>query len=130
MDTPGNLLSAVVTGGKEQERHQAADLTNHLQSVADGSVEVAVADQGYTGSDAAEAAREHGVELEVVRTPEARRGFVLSPRCWVVERAFGWLARHRRLARDYERLADTPAAFHRVAFLGILLTRIPLAGSS
>ena len=130
VDTLGNLLSVVVTGGKDQERHQVAGLTKLLQSVTDGSVEVAFVDQGDTGSAAAGAAREHGVELEVVRTPEAKRGFVLLPRRWVVERTFGWLARHRRLARDYERLAETLAAFHWVAFLGILLTRIPLAGSS
>lgn len=32
-----------------------------------------------------------------------------SPRRWVVERSFGWLARFRRLARDYERLPETLA---------------------
>ena len=130
VDTLENLLSVVVTGGKEQERHQVADLTKHVRSVTDGAVEVAFVDQGYTGSDAAEAARTNGVELEVVRTPEPKRGFVLLPRRWLVERTFGRLARHRRLARDYERLAETLAAFHWVAFLGILLTRVPLAGSS
>ena len=130
VDTLGNLLSVVVTGGKEQERAQVAELTERVQAATGGSVEVAFADQVYTGSAAADAARENGVELEVVRTPEAKRGFVLLPRRWVVERTFGWLARHRRLARDYERLTETLAAFHWVAFLGILLTRVPLAGSS
>jgi len=28
------------------------------------------------------------------------------PRRWVVERTFGWLMRHRRLVRDYERLPE------------------------
>ena len=48
----------------------------------------------------------HGIQLEVVKHPEAKRGFVLLPRRWVVERSFAWAARFRRLARDYERLAQ------------------------
>ena len=60
--------------------------------------------QGYTGQKAAAAAAKHGIELEVVKLAEAKRGFVLLPRRWVVERSFAWLARFRRLSRDYERL--------------------------
>jgi transposase len=127
VDTLGNLLAVVITGGKDQERHQVGELTEHLQQVTGGTVEVAFVDQGYTGQDAAEAAAAHRVELEVVKTSEAKKGFVLLPRRWVVERTFGWLARHRRLARDYERLTQTLAAYHWVAFIGVLLTRIQLA---
>ena len=43
-------------------------------------------------------------KLEVVKHTQAKRGFVLLPRRWVVERSFAWAARFRRLARDYERL--------------------------
>jgi transposase len=64
-------------------------------------VELAYVDQGYTGERAAEAA-EARIQLEVVKHTEAKRGFVLLPRRWVVERSFAWLARFRRLARDYE----------------------------
>jgi len=39
-------------------------------------------------------------ELHVVKLPEAKKGFVLLPRRWVVERSFGWVNRFRRLARD------------------------------
>ena len=49
-------------------------------------------------------AKKHGIELSVVKLPEAKRGFVLLPRRWVVERSFAWAARFRRLAKDYERL--------------------------
>ncbi len=41
-------------------------------------------DQGYTGEEAADAAQEHGIQLEVVKLSEAKRGFVLLPRKWVV----------------------------------------------
>ena len=39
--------------------------------------------------------------LEIVKRPAGAKGFVLLPRRWVVERSFGWIARFRRLARDY-----------------------------
>jgi transposase len=79
--------------------------------------------QGYTGERPAEAARSHGITLEVVAPPAAKRGFVLLPRRWVVERSFAWTARCRRLARDHERLPETLAGFHFVAFTGLMLRR-------
>ena len=88
-------------------------------------------DQGYTGEEAAEAAQEHGIQLEVVKLPEAKRGFVLLPRRWVVERSFAWAARFRRLARDYERLTATLVGLHYVAFVSLMLHRaIPLLNLS
>ncbi|HAB18101.1 MAG TPA: IS5/IS1182 family transposase, partial [Verrucomicrobiales bacterium] len=57
----------------------------------------------------------------VVKLPKAKRGFVLLPRRWVVERSFAWAARFRRLARDYERLATTLAGFHWLAFVSLML---------
>jgi transposase len=64
--------------------------------------------------------------LEVVKHPEAKKGFVLLPRRWVVERSFGWLGRFRRLARDNERLTETLAGWHWLAFLTLLLPRLGL----
>ena len=59
--------------------------------------------------------------LEVVKLPEAKRGFVLLPRRWMVERSFDWAARFRRLARDYERLPETLAGLHYLAFACLML---------
>ena len=64
-----------------------------------------------------------GTHLEVVKLPEAKKGFVLLPRRWVVERSFGWAARFRRLARDYERLPETLAGLHFLVFAILLLKR-------
>jgi transposase len=61
--------------------------------------------------------------LEVVKRPEATKGFVLLPRRWVVERSVGGSTRFRRLTREYERLASTPAGLHLVAFVGLFLQR-------
>ena len=54
--------------------------------------------------------------LEVVKLPDAKRGFVLLPRRWVVERSFAWTTRFRRLVKDYERYASTLADLHVIAF--------------
>ena len=82
---------------------------------------MAWADQGYTGEEAKQAAQEQGIDLQVVKLPEAKKGFVLLPRRWVVERSFGWLARFRRLSRDYERLPEVLAGLHFVVFLMLML---------
>lgn len=126
VDTLGNLLAVGVTAANEQERAQVAALTAKVQEVTGKTVEVAFVDQGYTGESAAEQAQAHGIRLEVVKLPEAKRGFVLLPRRWVVERTFGWLGRFRRLARDYERLATTLSGWHWLAFLTLLLNRLTL----
>jgi transposase len=126
VDTLGHLLALKVTAASEQERAQVAELAARLQEVTGGTVEVAFVDQGYTGAAAAEQAEASGIRLEVVRHTEAKKGFVLLPRRWVVERSFAWLGRFRRLARDYERLTETLAGWHWLAFLTVLLPRLGL----
>jgi transposase len=85
------------------------------------SVEWAYVDRSDTGDDPEGDAASYGIHPEVVRLPEAEKGFVLLPRRWVVERSFGWMARFRRLARDYERLACTLEGLHYVAFSFLML---------
>lgn len=132
VDTLGHLLTLKVTPANEQERAQVADLAMEVQALTSGTVELAFVDQGYTGAAAATAAAEQGITLEVVKLPDAKRGFVLLPRRWVVERSFAWLTRFRRLARDFERLPTTVAGLHFVAFACLMLAKaITLfAGSS
>jgi transposase len=124
VDTLGHLLALVVTSADEQDRAQVAELAERVQEVTGESVELAFVDQGYTGEAAADAAAAHGLRLEVVKLPEAKRGFVLLPRRWVVERSFAWAARFRRLARDYERLPETLAGLHFLAFAILMLKRL------
>ncbi len=127
VDTLGHLLALTVTPANEQERAQVGELVAQLQEAAGQTVGVAYVDQGYTGDGAAEAAAEHGVRLEVVKLPQAKRGFVLLPRRWVVERAFAWTARFRRLARDYARLPETLKGLHLLAFAILMLKRFVTA---
>jgi transposase len=123
VDTLGQLLALLVTPASEQDREQVAALAAQVQAVTGHSVEVAFVDQGYTGDEPLEAAAEQGIRLEVVKLPQAKKGFVLLPRRWVVERSFAWTARFRRLARDYERLPQTLAGLHFLAFAILLLHR-------
>jgi transposase len=124
VDTLGHLLALVVTAADAQDRAQVKELAARVQAATGESVEVAFVDQGYTGDTPAADAREHGIRLEVVKLPQAKRGFVLLPRRWVVERTFGWAARFRRLARDYERLPQTLAGLHFAAFACLMLARL------
>jgi transposase len=121
VDTLGHLLALKVTPANEQERAQVGDLIKDVQAVTGGSVEVAFVDQGYTGEEPAAEAANRGVQLLVVKLEEAKRGFVLLPRRWVVERSFAWVSRFRRLARDYERLPSSVAGLHWLAFLTLML---------
>jgi transposase len=121
VDTLGHLLALHVTPADEQDRQQVATLAAAVQEVTAESVELGYVDQGYTGEEPAAAAAGHGIRLEVVKLPEAKRGFVLLPRRWVVERSHGWMARFRRLARDYERLTEILEGLHYVAFSVLML---------
>ena len=129
VDTLGHLLALHVTSADAQERAQVGILAAAVQNLTGQQVTLGYVDQGYTGADPAEAAAVHGIRLEVVKHTEAKRGFVLLPRRWVVERSFAWAARFRRLARDYERLAETLAAYHYLAFACLMLPHA-LAGTS
>jgi transposase len=99
VDTLGHLLAAHVTSASEQDRAQVGLLSEALQQTTGESVELAFADQGYTGEAAASAAMQNGIQLQVIKLPQAKRGFVLLPRRWVVERSFAWATRFRPRAR-------------------------------
>jgi len=123
----------LVTAAGQQDRAQVQKLAEAVQTLTGETIELAYVDQGYTGDSAEQAAAQHGVRLEVVKHTEVKRGFVLLPRRWVVERSvvgergescFAWAARFRRLARAYERLAKTLAALHYLAFAILMLASL------
>jgi transposase len=124
VDTLGHLLAVVVTPANEQDRAQVGQLARAVQAAVEEPVHLAFVDQGYTGEEPAEAAAQEGIHLEVIKHHQAKRGFVLLPRRWVVERSFAWAARFRRLARDYERLPATLAGYHWLAFVTLMLATL------
>ena len=117
----GHLLALHVTPASADDRAEVGRLAEAIQDATGQSVTLAYVDQGYTGEKAAAAARSEGIALHVVRLPEAKRGFVLLPRRWIVERSLAWATRCRRLVKDYERYASTLAGFHVVAFVCLML---------
>jgi transposase len=124
VDTLGHLLALAVTPANTDDRAQVADLAEAVQEVTGQSVQIAYVDQGYTGEKAATAAQEHGIQLEVVKLSQAKRGFVLLPRRWVVERNFAWATRFRRLVKDYERLPETVRGLHILSFVMLMLASL------
>jgi transposase len=124
VDTLGHLLALTVTPANADERSQVGELAQVVQEVTGQAVEIAFVDQGYSDDTAAEATEEHGIKLEVVKLPEAKKGFVLLPRRWVVERNFAWTTRFRRLVKDYERLPETLRGLHIFSFVVLMLASI------
>jgi transposase len=124
VDTLGHLLALQVTPADAQDRDQVGALAAAVQEVTGESVALAYVDQGYTGPIPAAEAAAHGLQLEVVKLPAAKRGFVLLPRRWVVERSFAWATRFRRLAKDDERLPQTVEGLYFVACVCLMLHRL------
>jgi transposase len=121
VDTLGHLLALHVTPANVDDRAAVERLAAEVQEVTHETVALAYVDQGCTGQRPAKAAAGHGIELEVVKLPQAKRGFVLLPRRWVVERFFAWATRFRRLVKDHERYPTTLEGLHLVAFATLML---------
>ena len=124
VDTLGQLLALHVTPANDQDRDQVAEVAAAVQAATGETVEIAFVDQGYTGDIPRQAAADHGIALEVVKLPDIKRGFVLLPRRWVIERDVGWMSRFRRLARDQERLAEVLKGFHLIAFTMLMWKQV------
>ena len=127
VDTLGHLLAVHVTPANEQERAQVFELSEAVQTATGHTVELAWADQGYTREQPRLDAQAHGIELQVTELDEAKKGFGLLPKRWVVERSFAWAARLRRLIKDYERLPEVLRGLHFLVFAIFMLPKaIPL----
>jgi transposase len=124
VDTLGPRLALRVTAADEQERAQVEEVVARVQGVRGEAGESAFVAQAYPGEQATQDAAQHGMKLEGVKLPEAKRGVVLLPRRWVVERSFAWTTRFRRLVRDYERLPETLAGLPFLAFAILMLKRV------
>lgn len=124
VDTLGHLLALHGTSADQQDRAQVRKAAEEVQKITGKTVKLVFVDQGYTGEQPAADAKRSGIELSVVKRPEAKRGLVLLPRRWVVERSFAWATRFGRLAKDYERLPTTLAGLHFLAFLCLMLRNL------
>ena len=122
VDTQGRLVGALVVGADWSEQQGARELLARLLPHWP-RLRKLWADQGYRGLEEW-LQREYGVELEIVTRAPDQRGFVPLPRRWVVERSFAWTDRCRRLAKEYEHLAESSLAMIYLAACQLLLTRL------
>jgi transposase len=64
------------------------------------------------------------LRLEIIKRSDDAKGFVVLPRRWVIERTFSWFGRNRRLAKDFENLAQSLLAFVTLACIQIAIRRL------
>lgn len=123
VDTEGLPLRVVVHSAGVQDRDGAALVLSRIRARFPW-LELVWADAGYNARQVKAAVAAIPVlSMQIVRRSDNTKGFVVQPRRWVVERTFSWFGRNRRLAKDYENLADTLAAFVAIAAIRIALKR-------
>jgi transposase len=121
-DTLGLLLVLLVTAASVQDTTGGRDVVDALAARHPGVV-TAWADSGYQRS-VIERGAAHGIDVRVVRKDPGQKGFAPLPRRWAVERTFGWLMLHRRLARDYETLPQRSATMIHWAMIDNMSRRL------
>jgi len=128
VDTLGLLLVVVVTAASVQDRDGAQTLFGRLTGACKKLRRIWV-DGGYRGPKLAAWVSQHlhRLSLQVVLRPEERKGFVLLPRRWVVERTLAWLNQYRRLSKDYERLTASSEAMIYIPMTRIMVRRLAAA---
>ena len=90
------------------------------------ALELVWADQGYEGSLGAHLMNTLRIRLSIVRRSQYEKRGQVARRRWVVERAFAWLGRYRRLSKDYEFLPESSRAMIFAAMSCLLLRRLAL----
>jgi transposase len=114
-DTLGLLIVVCVMAASVQDRDGAkGTLLDLYQTIG---VRYVLADGGFAGVLVGWCARILKLTLDIVRKPKGQKGFALIPRRWPVDRTFGWLMLHRRLARDYE--TDPEVSEHMIRWAAI-----------
>jgi putative transposase len=127
VDTEGLPLRVIVHSAGIQDRDGAALVFDKIRQSFNW-LELVWADNGYNAHQVTDAvAKVPGLRVEIVKRSDDMKGFVVLPRRWVVERTFSWIGRNRRLAKDFENLADTLSAFVALACIQIALRRLARA---
>ena len=127
VDTEGLPMRVVVHSAGIQDRDGAALVLDEIRKRFN-TLELVWADSAYHAHQVdSVVAKLPGLRIEIVKRSDDRKGFVILPRRWVVERTFSWFGRNRRLNKDYENLADTLAAFVSLACIQIALRRLARA---
>ncbi len=123
MDTQGLPLGVVVHAADIQDADGLWDLLKRVKALYPW-LRVVFADSIYNRLTALLACFLFGLTLIIVRRVAGRRGFIVQPRRWVVERSLGWLGRWRRLSKDYEELPEVSEAMVTLAMIRLMIHRL------
>ncbi|MFE2584895.1 IS5 family transposase [Streptomyces sp. NPDC059378] len=121
-DTLGLLLAVLVTAASVQDSVAGTQLLDRVAAGHPGIRKVWV-DGGYR-QHFVEHAATLGIDMEIVARAPGTRGFTPIPKRWAVERTYGWLMLHRRLARDYETLPVRSEAMIQLAMTDLMARRL------
>jgi transposase len=121
-DTLGLLLAVLVTAASVQDSVAGTDLIDQV-AAAHPSIRKVWVDGGYR-QHLVEHAATLGIDLEIVQRTPGTKGFTPLPKRWTVERTYGWLMLHRRLARDYETLPSRSEAMIHLAMTDLMARRL------
>jgi putative transposase len=126
VDTLGLVALARVTAANEADVHAGKEALVALKAKPEllERLKKIFADGGYRGDLATWVKDELFADLEIVLRLGDQKGFQVLPKRWVIERTIAWITRNRRLARDYERLAETVEAFIYVSMIRLGLRRL------
>ena len=122
VDVLGLILCIVVTAASVQDRDGARPLL--WKPAAYRAVTLIWADGGYAGKLVTWAASTLRRTLQIVKRPDDLHAFKVLPRRWVVERTFGWIMKHRRCVRDYERLTDHHETYLYWSMIHVMAARL------
>lgn len=127
-DTLGFVVLAKVTSANVQDVHAGKQILQDLIQRPElrERLKVIFADGGFRGELVEWAKTEMNIDLEVVTKTPGQKGFQVQPKRWVIERTNAWVTRHRRLARDYERLTESSESFIYLALIRLALRRLSL----
>jgi putative transposase len=125
VDTMGNLLKVITHAANIGERAGAKCLLSQVPEPLWERLEKILVDGGYDGPDFAAWVNDNfGLLVEVSLRPRDKKGFVLLPKRWVVERSFAHLGRSRRLSKDYEKLNENSEGMVYLASIHRLLKHL------
>ena len=120
----GLIIAVVVTGANVQDRDGAKLIFNRINNGIKRRCKIWAAG-AYAGELIDWVMDKCGWELEIQSGPKGgKKGFVVRPWLWIVERTFAWLGRYRRLSKDYEFLTDTSEAMIYLAMIHLMVRRL------
>jgi putative transposase len=125
VDSMGLLLGVLVTAADVDDAKGAAELFARLGGQPMSKVTRMFADNKYHNMKLYEWVDEHAKwDLEIIRRPEGKEGWVKLPIRWTVERTFAWLGRCRRLSKDREKSVLSSESFIKLAMIHLMVNRL------